>query len=89
MIEFLCRLRIHDFSGWSALQELPLWRHGGDYAIGNQPTQRNLYTGPTPGTLIEKTVTDLRYILVGKAIEQRRTCKRCYLVQTRMEKSRV
>ena len=89
--EFFCRLRLHDFGGWSATQELPLWKtarpSNAAYAIGYQPTERKLYT--SGNGFIEKLVPDLDYKLVGKAIEQRRTCRRCYRTQVRCDKVAV
>ena len=75
---------LHDFGGWTAVQELPLWKHNTSLhrAIGNQPVERRTYAG-TDGKLYEKYVSDLDYRLVGKVYEQRRVCWTCYLTQIR------
>ena len=84
----ICLLRIHDFGGWTQVQELPLWRNTRAYgllACGYQPTCHKVYSDGKGG-FIDRIESDLNYLLVGKVIEQKRTCKLCYQTQARKQK---
>jgi hypothetical protein len=72
---------VHEFDPWGHAQELPIWdvRPGltrGQRSIGYQPTERKLYQD-MQGRQYEKVIADLDWILVGKVIEQRRSCRLC------------
>ncbi len=74
----------HKFGPWGKVQELPIWLDDtvgrSRRAIGWQPIHVQTYIDPS-GKLYGREAVNHDYKLVGKIIEQRRTCTRCSFTQ--------
>jgi len=95
MTKLLCLLRLHFYGSWYAITEVPIWRRGtlGDNrttCVGNQPVTDRLYSDGRGGTIL-KYEPDIRFRLIGKVIEQRRTCTRpgCHYTQVQLKRWKV
>jgi hypothetical protein len=95
MNKLLCLFHLHFYGGWHAITEIPIWKRGsfGDglcLVVGNQPVREQLYSTSGGGTL-KKFEPDTQFHLVGKVIEQRRTCIRpgCHYIQVQLRKWKV
>ena len=94
MTKLFCLFHLHFYSSWFAITEVPIWRDGdfitGKTAVGNQPVKEQLYNYGKGGT-IKKFELDVGYRLIGKVIEQRRTCVRigCHYTQVQLKRWKV
>ncbi len=90
-MNLLCFLRFHYFGSWYRIQEVPIWHrtYCNVTCVGNQPVKEQLYTSGT-GT-IKRIEPDVDFRLVGKVVEQRRTCLRagCHYTHVQFKKWKV
>lgn len=87
-----CFIR-HSFGPWGKVQEIPIWkwfRSSGTNItlVGGQPLIRKLYSNGNGGR-VEQMVADLDFRLIGKAVEQRRSCLFCNYTQIDIKKWKV
>lgn len=95
MTKLLCLLHLHFYGSWHRITEVPIWRRGsiGDdrkTVVGNQPVAKQLYSDGKGGTIL-KYEPDIHFRLIGKVIEQRRTCVRpgCHYTQVQLRRWKV